>query len=123
MNWPTADNDEIDHSIDWIQVDKITKQARKEWAAIGFVERKDHKSINKRFDKSIDIIRNELKKVWQINQDQFFNLIIKVEALHEIIDEDLSGAINKAKDYQKQWKKINRSCFILSTKQTMEKIP
>ncbi|NOQ78679.1 MAG: DUF349 domain-containing protein [Gammaproteobacteria bacterium] len=106
MNWPTADNDEIDHSIDWIQVDKITKQARKEWAAIGFVERKDHKSINKHFDKTIDIIRNELKKVWQINQDQFFNLIIKVEALHEIIDEDLSGAINKAKDYQKQWKKI-----------------
>lgn len=106
MAWPSSDNAEINQSIDWIQVDKITKQARKEWAAIGFVERKHHKSINLRFDKSIEIIRSELKKVWHINQEKFFDLIQKVEALHDTIDDNLSDAINKSKDYQKQWKQI-----------------
>ncbi len=106
MGWPDSDKDEINQSIDWIQVDKITKQARKEWSSIGFVERHAHKAINKRFDKSNDIIRKQLKKVWQINHDKFFNLINQVEVLHEIIDNDLTAAINKAKEYQKQWKKI-----------------
>ncbi|MCU7939065.1 MAG: DUF349 domain-containing protein [gamma proteobacterium symbiont of Bathyaustriella thionipta] len=106
MNWPGSEKQEIDHSIDWIQVDKITRQARKEWSTIGYVERKDQKSINRRFDKAIEIIRNELKKVWQVNQEQFYNLIHLVEALHETIEEDITGAINKAKDYQQQWKKI-----------------
>ncbi|MCW8932980.1 MAG: DUF349 domain-containing protein [Gammaproteobacteria bacterium] len=106
MAWPSSEDTEIDHSIDWIQVDKITKQARKEWGTIGFVDRKQHKAISHRFDQAIEIIRNELKKVWQFNQDKFFNLIQTVEQLPEIIDDDLTGAINKAKDCQKQWKQI-----------------
>ncbi len=106
MGWPTADDTEVDPSIDWIQVDKITRQARKEWSAIGFVERKHHKAINQRFDQAIEIIRAELKKVWQINQDKFFDLIQKVEALQDIVEDDLSGAINKAKNYQRDWRQI-----------------
>ena len=106
MEWPTAKETDIDNSVDWIEVDKITKQARKEWSAVGFVDRKDHKAISQRFDKAIEIIREELKKVWHINQDQFYDLIHKVQALHDTLDDDLNGAINKAKDYQKQWKKI-----------------
>jgi len=77
MGWPSSNANEIDHSIDWIQVDKITKQARKEWAEIGFVERKHHKSINHRFDKIIEAIRAELKKVWEINHEKFFTLFKK----------------------------------------------
>ncbi len=123
MGWPSSGSDiksvddsadntvkdnstKINQSIDWIQVDKITKQARKEWSAIGFVERKHHKSINRRFDKDIDIIRGELKQIWHINHEKFFDLIHKIEALHDTIDDDLSDAINKAKNYQTQWKKI-----------------
>lgn len=115
MGWPSssatdnnaeASNTEVNHSIDWIQVDKITKQARKEWSAIGFVERKHHKRINQRFDKDIDIIRDELKKIWHLNHEKFFDLIHKIEALRDTIDDDLSDAINKAKNYQKQWKLI-----------------
>ncbi len=106
MHWPSAKGDAINHKQDWIQVDKIAHQARKEWSAIGFVERKDHKAINKRFDKAVETIRHELKKVWQHNQEQFYNLINQAEALHETLDDDLSGAINKAKDYQRQWKTI-----------------
>ena len=106
MHWPSAESDAVNHKQHWIQVDKITRQARKEWSAIGFVERKDHKAINKRFDKAVETIRHELKKVWQHNQEQFYKLIDQVEALHETLDEDLSGAINKVKDYQKQWKTI-----------------
>ena len=106
MSWPSDKAEAIDTSIDWIQVDKITRQARKEWSDIGYVERKDHKSINKRFDQSIEIIRKELKTVWQFNQEQYFNLISQVEALHKDLDDDLSGAINKAKNYQKQWKTL-----------------
>ena len=87
-------------------MDKITKQARKEWSDIGFVDRKFHKSINQRFDHSIEIIRAELKKTWHINQQQFYDLINKVEALHQTMDDDLSDAISKAKDYQRQWKSI-----------------
>ncbi len=104
MHWP--DSTDIDSKINWIKVDKITRQARKEWSAIGFVERHAHKAINKRFDKSINIIRDELKKVWQINQEQFYDLIKQVEDLHENLDDDLDGAINQAKKYQQQWKKV-----------------
>ncbi|MDX2504900.1 MAG: DUF349 domain-containing protein [Gammaproteobacteria bacterium] len=106
MGWPSKKDTAIDTSIDWIQVDKITKQARKEWSAIGFIDRKDHKAINNRFNKAIETIRNELKNVWQHNQDQFFNLIHKVQSLHETLDADLPGAIQQAKEYQKHWKQI-----------------
>ncbi|WP_198262737.1 DUF349 domain-containing protein [sulfur-oxidizing endosymbiont of Gigantopelta aegis] len=106
MGWPTSEGDEINHSIDWIQVDKITKQARKEWSEIGFVERKHHKSINHRFDKIIETIRTELKKTWSVNHEQFFSLIEKVEALHETLEDNLADAINKAKKYQQDWKQI-----------------
>jgi len=104
--WPTAKDAPIDTSINWIQVDKITKQARKEWSEIGYVDRKVHKQILKRFDHSIAIIREELKKAWRINLDLFYDLINKVEALHETLDDDLPGAIQHAKEYQQQWKKI-----------------
>ncbi len=106
MGWPTEEDDPVDESIDWIKVDKITRQARKEWSEIGFVERKKHKAINQRFDKDIEIIRNELKKVWHINQQQFNDLIHKVQQLHKLMDDDLNTAINKAKQYQQDWKKI-----------------
>jgi len=106
MEWPTPNDTQPDETIDWIQVDKITRQARKEWAAIGFVERKHHKNISRRFDKSIDTIRSELKKIWQLNQDKFFELVQQTEALQETLDDDLSDAINKAKNFQKQWKEI-----------------
>ncbi len=106
MSWPSNNPSEIDEAIDWIQVDKITKQARKEWSSIGFVERKHHKAIKQRFDKAIELIRDELKKVWRINHEKFFNLIQNTEELNEILEVDISGAINKAKDYQKQWKQI-----------------
>ena len=106
MGWPTEEDAPVDESIDWIKVDKITRQARKEWSEIGFVERKKHKAINQRFDKDIEIIRNELKKVWHINQQQFNDLIHKVQQLHELMDDDLNTAINKAKQYQQDWKKI-----------------
>jgi len=106
MDWPSDSEMEIDNSIDWIQVDKITRQARKEWSSIGFVERKAHKSINQRFDKAIETIRHELKKVWKINQEQFYKLIEQVQDLSQTLDGDLSTAINKTKDFQRQWKTI-----------------
>ena len=106
MGWPTADNAPIDTTIDWIKVDKITRQARKEWSQTGFVERKKHKAISRRFDKAIETIRHELKKVWYANQEKFTALIEKVQALEENLDNDLNGAINKAKQYQQEWKTI-----------------
>lgn len=107
MGWPAKEEEAADDStIDWIKVDKITKQARKEWSEIGFVDREFHRSINKRFDHSIEIIRAELKKTWHINQQKFYDLINKVEAVHETMDDDLSDAISKAKHYQSQWKSI-----------------
>lgn len=106
MGWPSDDKAPVDNSIDWIQVDKITRQARKEWSNIGFVERKAHKSINHRFDKGIEIIRQELKRVWHINQQQFNDLIKQVQNLTDLLDEDLDTAIFKAKECQQQWKTI-----------------
>ena len=106
MGWPTTDDSDIDLALNWIQVDKIVKQARKEWSEIGFVDRKEHKAITRRFDHSIEIILSELKKVWHINQQQFNDLIHKVQTLTETLDNDLQGAIHQAKEYQKQWKKI-----------------
>ena len=101
-----AETSESKTDIDWIQVDKITRQARKEWSAIGFVDRKEHKQIKQRFKKSIQLIRNELNQGWQINQQKFEDLITKVEDLREIIETDLNSAINQAKKYQQQWKTI-----------------
>ena len=48
MGWAARDNNESaahseTNNTDWIQVDKITRQARKEWKAVGFVDRKEHK--------------------------------------------------------------------------------
>ncbi len=106
MQWPSNEEPDVNQSIDWIQVDKITRQARKEWSSIGFVDRKHHRSVNTRFDKSIEIIRDELKKVWQVNQDKFYDLIHKVEALEDIVEDNLNDAINSAKAYQSDWKKI-----------------
>lgn len=106
MAWPSEEDAEVDLSIDWIHVDKITKQARKEWSNIGFVERKVHKNINQRFDNALEIIRHELKKAWQINQQQFYQLIQQVQDLSKTLDDDLSNAINIAKACQRQWKTI-----------------
>ncbi len=106
MGWPSPEDAPVDRSIDWIKVDKIVRQARKEWSEIGFVERKKHKAISQRFNHDIEIIRNELKKVWHINQQQFNDLIYKVQQLHDIMDDDLNAAINKAKQYQQDWKSI-----------------
>lgn len=111
MGWVAKDNNEAaEHSetknTDWIQVDKITRQARKEWKSIGFFDRKAHKKINQRFENAMQIIRDELHKGWEINQQLFEQLISKVEALHESIENDLDGVINQAKKYQQQWKQI-----------------
>jgi hypothetical protein len=106
MHWPTDPATEIDQSIDWFKVDQIIRQARKEWNTIGFVDRKVLKVISKRFDKSINIIRGELKQVWNDNHDKFYHLINEVKALHDLIDTDLDQAIEKAKKIQKEWKKI-----------------
>ncbi|MCU7837224.1 MAG: DUF349 domain-containing protein [gamma proteobacterium symbiont of Taylorina sp.] len=109
MKWP-ADDGIISNSegqdINWIQVDKITKQARKEWSEIGLVDHNSHKKINHRFEHSMQIIRNELNKGWQINLQKFEDLITKTEALHPFIEDDLFESINKAKQYQQQWKTI-----------------
>jgi hypothetical protein len=106
MHWPTDAEAAADHTVDWIKVDKIIRQARKEWSEIGFVERKEHKRIHQRFEINVDIIRAELKKAWHENQNEFYDLIHKVQALAATVDDDLPGAINKAKDYQKQWKQV-----------------
>ncbi|MCK5663817.1 MAG: DUF349 domain-containing protein, partial [Thiotrichaceae bacterium] len=111
MNWPTANKSEDEYSsdasnTDWIQVDKITRQARKEWSAIGFVDRNAHKKINHSFETAIKTIRNELSRGWAINQQHFEELISKAEALQNNLEDDLPNAINQAKNYQQQWKKV-----------------
>ncbi len=108
MDWPGKETSthDSDSNTDWIQVDKISRQARKEWSAIGFVDRKAHKKISQRFDESMQIIRTELHKGWEINQKLFEDLIVNVEALHTQIEDDLGNAIHQAKKYQQQWKKI-----------------
>jgi len=93
-------------NINWIQVDKITRQARKEWSEIGFVNRNQHKEINLRFEQSIQTIRDELNKAWQINLKKFEELVTKTQNLHPFIEDDLPDCINKAKQYQHQWKSI-----------------
>lgn len=106
MHWPTGPETELDQSINWVKVDQIIRQARREWNAIGFVDRQVQKTIAKRFDKNINIIRGELKKVWHLNQEKFYHLIDEVGALHELVDSDLDQAIVKTKSIQQQWKKI-----------------
>ncbi len=106
MHWPSDSKAAVDQTIDWVKVDKIIRQARKEWNAIGFVDRKAYKGITKRFDRSVHIIRAELKKVWDLNQEKFYHIIDKAKNLHELADTDLDQAIEQTKQLQQDWKTI-----------------
>jgi|GEM_PF-2395440 len=106
MKWPLSDEQGPNSDIDWKQVQTILSQAKKEWNSIKQIDRKNYKPIAKEFDKYTDIIETELKKTWSKNQVLYNELIDKVYALQEILDDDLHSAIAQAKNLQNQWKKI-----------------
>jgi len=106
MNWPLAKEAGTAQELDWKQVQSILNQAKKEWASIKQVDRKAYKPIAKEFDKYTGMIEVELKKTWNQNQVLYIQLIDKVYALQEILDEDLNSAISQAKALQNDWKQI-----------------
>ncbi|MFK5985366.1 MAG: DUF349 domain-containing protein [Pseudomonadota bacterium] len=106
MQWPSAGENETSEDIDWLQVNKILRQAKAEWKSIGPIENSQHQKLLKKYNHLVNIINAELKILWAKNQKKYQQLIEQVFALHKNLDKDLNKAINEAKSLQSQWNKI-----------------
>jgi len=113
MNWPSPatnstnnDANKTNTEIDWIQVNKIVRQAKNEWQKVGPTDKKKSQKTFNRYNKSIDIVNKELKKIWIENQKKYQHLIDQVFDLHKLLDKDLNKAINEAKSLQAQWNQL-----------------
>jgi DNA repair protein SbcC/Rad50 len=110
MGWPSSTHPDENESkaadTDWIQVNKILRQAKTEWRTIGPTDKKQSQKVYNKYIKLVDSINKELKKIWIINQKKYQQLIDQVFALHKIMDKDLNKAINEAKSLQAQWNQL-----------------
>jgi hypothetical protein len=91
-------------SANWKAVSEIITTARRQWRQLEPIDHAHRKSIQPRFYKILDALQARLKHEWDRNRDLKADLISQVEKV--IAEEDISVAIAKTIDLQKQWKQV-----------------
>lgn len=90
--------------IKWQEIESTISRIRKEFKAIGEVDREKVGDINKRFYDLLDPMQKALKSYHEDNATLKEKLLGKAEALLEEVD--VFDAANRLKDLQQNWKKI-----------------
>ncbi|THB69135.1 MAG: DUF349 domain-containing protein [Gammaproteobacteria bacterium] len=88
----------------WREIISIYHKQISKWKEIGFVDRKDLKSINNRFDSAIKNLKQHINGYYKENKKDKEELIEKVSSNIEL--DDINSAIEKTIFIQKQWKEI-----------------
>ena len=102
------------HNADWQKVEMILETARKEWSAIGPVDRKFAKTINQQFGGMLSELRGKLGAEREKNQTQREGIMIQaqslVEELHSTKEPEkiIKDVVQKIKMLQGQWQRIGR---------------
>ena len=85
----------------WREVDKTISQLRNQWRSTGPVRHNRWNKINQRFNDAIDQLNTHLENERRICRNRRLRLIEQMQAIKP--EEDLSRAIETAKNLQKQW--------------------
>lgn len=99
--------DDYLHKTDWTKIDwraarEIFELAKQEWRDHSPVERKAGKDLQVRFNDLLQELQNRLEREFEKNAQARRVLIAEAESLLNATD--LNGAIEKAKQLQRQWK-------------------
>lgn len=99
--------DDYLHKTDWTRIDwraarEIFELAKQEWRDHSPVERKAGKDLQTRFNALLEELQNRLDREFEKNAQTRRALISEAESLLNATD--LQGAIEKAKQLQRQWK-------------------
>ena len=90
-------------TVDWNKVERLSREARVEWRALGITDRKIRKVLDERFDAAINALKEKLAAEWARNIQQKEALIARITALLANVDDQ---AIRTAKQASAQWKAI-----------------
>lgn len=91
-----------DGEVDWKAAHRFLQEQLKAWHAIGPVDRKEKKNINRRFDTAMAELDKQLEVERGRNQRQRKKLIENALGLNE--EKDIRKAIDQAKRLQAEWK-------------------
>lgn len=99
--------DEYLHQTDWTKIDwraarEIFELAKQEWRNHSPVERKAGKDLQNRFNSLLQELQTRIESEFEKNAQARRALIAEAESLLDA--SDLHGAIEKAKQLQRQWK-------------------
>jgi hypothetical protein len=95
--------DQVDwERIDWKRAVRAEREMRKGWAALGEVEGRQRRALEKRFRAAMARLDDRLAAERRENQRLKRDLIARVEALAE--EPDLHRAIEETKRLQRQWR-------------------
>ncbi|CAH0993426.1 hypothetical protein SIN8267_03575 [Sinobacterium norvegicum] len=86
------------------QIDSIQQQAKQEWHSLHPVEKKRHKPLQNQFNKLIKALNNHRQANLDIIIEGKRALINQAKELLQ--SDDLNGAINQAKEIQRNWQKL-----------------
>jgi hypothetical protein len=95
--------DQVDwERIDWKQTSRAEREMRKGWAALGEVDGRHRRALEKRFRSAMKRLDDRLSAERNANQELKRGLIERVETLAEMTD--LDRAIDETKRLQREWK-------------------
>ncbi len=91
-------------NANWQAVNEVYETAKSEWRLYTPVERKEGKHIQDRFNGLLDQLRDKLQAEFERNRNKRDKLIEQAETLQQ--QDDVMGAINEAKNLQRQWREV-----------------
>jgi len=94
---------------DWQTLEKVIRVAKQEWSNYRQVQRGEAKSSQIRFNKLLKILQDQLDGEREKNTQLKQNIVERAQKLSE--QEDLSNAMQAAKQLQKEWQTIGTTFY------------
>lgn len=91
-------------NMDWKGLERLIRDSRQEWNAIGPVDRKLRAELQKRFDTVMDALARQLTEERERNRGAKLALVERIEAAKDI--DDVREAVKQVKQLQNDWKNI-----------------
>ena len=91
-------------NMDWKALERLIRDSRQEWNAIGPIDRKLRAELEKRFDTVMDALAKQLTEERSRNREAKLALVERVEAVKDLAD--VREAVKQVKQLQNEWKNI-----------------
>ena len=91
-------------NMDWKALERLIRDSRQEWNAIGPIDRKLRAELQKRFDTVMDALAKQLTEERSRNREAKLALVERVEAVKDLAD--VREAVKQVKQLQNEWKNI-----------------